>query len=160
MERRKKWGLVWSSQLQAESQKKSSALINGETNNLKSGSGQLAVVAVDNCTARAMRPYGIWTCADGRQILFNRDYVPILQRYPGQPCEPANPDEWVEFVEQRWFYKDGTPRELIKILVDIVLADWGLAPMPPPQPRALECRRLSRHERRKLPNPYVRVMVV
>jgi len=25
-------------------------------------------------------PYGMWTCADGRQVLFNRFYEPILQR--------------------------------------------------------------------------------
>jgi hypothetical protein len=105
-----------------------------------------------------MRPYGIWTCADGRQVLFNRDYTPILQRYPGQYCQPADPSEWVNFVEQRWFYNDGTPRQLIKILVNVVLGDWGLPPMPLPQPRARECRGLSRPERHKLPNPYVDVL--
>jgi hypothetical protein len=32
-----------------------------------------------------MRPYGMWTCADSRQVLFNRRYRPILERRPGQP---------------------------------------------------------------------------
>jgi hypothetical protein len=30
-------------------------------------------------------PYGKWTCADGREVLFNRLYWPILQRIPRQP---------------------------------------------------------------------------
>ena len=31
-------------------------------------------------------PYGIWTCADGREILFNRDYKPIWSRMNGRNC--------------------------------------------------------------------------
>ena len=34
-----------------------------------------------------MRPYGMWTVADGRQVLFNRNYRPILERYPGAPAK-------------------------------------------------------------------------
>jgi hypothetical protein len=39
-------------------------------------------------------PYGLWTCADGREVLFNRYYHPVYQRYPGQPACPADPVEW------------------------------------------------------------------
>jgi hypothetical protein len=40
-------------------------------------------------------PYGIWICADGREVLFNRAYTPIWQRRPGQTAEPADPSERV-----------------------------------------------------------------
>lgn len=53
-------------------------------------------------------PYGIWTCEDGREVLFNRFYEPILQRRPGGPVEPATPGEWVRWKRQSWFYDDGT----------------------------------------------------
>src|ERR1019366_697539 len=33
---------------------------------------------------RYRMPFGKWTCADGREVLFNRNYKPIWQRYPGQ----------------------------------------------------------------------------
>jgi hypothetical protein len=39
----------------------------------------------------ARLPYGIWICADGREVLFNRAYSPIWQRSPGQLAEPADP---------------------------------------------------------------------
>jgi|SRR6516162_8904084 len=39
---------------------------------------------------RFMRPYGIWACGGSRQVLFNRDYTPILERYPNQPWLAAN----------------------------------------------------------------------
>src|SRR5262249_58294574 len=56
---------------------------------------------------RAALPYGIWTCADGRQVLFNRFYDPIWSRYPGQPATAADPNEWVHWQEQEWFFDDG-----------------------------------------------------
>jgi RecA-family ATPase len=33
-------------------------------------------------------PYGKWTCADGREVLFNRSYWPILERRPAQQGLP------------------------------------------------------------------------
>jgi hypothetical protein len=55
-------------------------------------------------------PYGICYCADGREVLFNRDYVPICERYPGQSAKMADPTEWVPKVRQEWFYEDKMPR--------------------------------------------------
>lgn len=52
-------------------------------------------------------PYGKWTCADGREVLFNRDYKPIWQRRPGHAAEPADRQEWVPFERQEWYYQDG-----------------------------------------------------
>ena len=105
---------------------------------------------------RFMRPYGIWACADGRQVLFNRDYLPILERYPGQPCHAANPREWVRWIKQNWLYNDGTPREQVAARIDFVLALWGLPPMPP-RPTELQKWR-NPCERRKQPNPWARVL--
>jgi hypothetical protein len=53
-------------------------------------------------------PYGIWTTADGRQVLFNRFYEPLLQRAAGDLLAlPADPTEWVRDIQlQRWFYVD------------------------------------------------------
>jgi hypothetical protein len=61
---------------------------------------------------RAMRllfPYGIWECGDGRQVLFNRAYMPIWQRArAGAAAEPANPDEWVKAIAlSGLFYRGG-----------------------------------------------------
>jgi hypothetical protein len=57
-------------------------------------------------------PYGIWTCADGRQVLFNRRYRPIWQRTPDGKVSRADPGEWVPWKAQEWLYDDGTlPKE-------------------------------------------------
>jgi hypothetical protein len=54
-------------------------------------------------------PYGIWTCADGRQVLFNRRYQPMWQRMPGEQASEANPDERIPFERQEWLYSDADP---------------------------------------------------
>ena len=48
-------------------------------------------------------PYGMWCCADGRQVLFNREYKPIWERRGG-PAVAAAGSEWVEWLRQEWFY--------------------------------------------------------
>ena len=90
-----------------------------------------------------MVPYGKWTCADGREVLFNRGYRPILERYPGQAAHAARPGEWVKFKEQMWFFDDYTSpirrsnaRTIARL--NAVLADWGLPPLPP-RPRKPRC---------------------
>ncbi len=53
----------------------------------------------------AVLPYGKWTCADGREVLFNRGYKPIWQRLGG--CvSAADRNEWVKWEKQEWFYTD------------------------------------------------------
>ncbi len=52
------------------------------------------------------RPYGVWTTADGRKVLFSRGYIPILQLRPGGTVEPADPREWVPWVKQDHYYVD------------------------------------------------------
>jgi hypothetical protein len=45
---------------------------------------------------RWQMPYGIYYCADGREVLFDRDYVPICERLPGMFPRMADPGEWVK----------------------------------------------------------------
>ena len=58
---------------------------------------------------RLEMPFGKWTCADGREVLFNRHYFPIWEKCPGTPAAPADPAEWVPFEKQEWFFSDGNP---------------------------------------------------
>lgn len=73
---------------------------------------------------KTLIPYGKWTCADGREVLFNRWYVCIWQRYPDRPPQPADPFEWVVFTGEEWFYHDGTPDKRAAGVA--ILAAWGL----------------------------------
>jgi hypothetical protein len=50
-------------------------------------------------------PYGIWTCENGREVLFNRNYQPIVQRHNGR-WSRADAKEWVYWKEQWYFYGD------------------------------------------------------
>jgi hypothetical protein len=69
-------------------------------------------------------PYGLWTCADGREVLFNRDYKPIWERSSGE-IKHANPNEWVQFTDQRSFHggSDNLKPAVLKRL-EQVLADF------------------------------------
>jgi hypothetical protein len=51
-------------------------------------------------------PYGFWKDATGRIVVFNRGYLPIWQRFLNGEIQPANPHEWVSWVEERWFDAD------------------------------------------------------
>jgi hypothetical protein len=86
-------------------------------------------------------PYGKWTCADGREVLFNRGYKPILQRRPGLPAQSADPMEFVSYVEQEFFFDDYTapwripPRKASEhslAVCNAILKAWGFAPLPRP----------------------------
>jgi hypothetical protein len=78
-----------------------------------------------------LHPYGQWTCEDDREVLFNREYMGILERIPGQPVRAANPREWVDSIKQEYFFHDGTPAAAKLEAVNTVLRNWGLPPMPP-----------------------------
>jgi hypothetical protein len=72
-------------------------------------------------------PYGCWTCANGREVLYNREYSPICERWPGQPPRMANPKEWVaDIVRHEWFYNDGTPETQKMKVAKEKLSEWGM----------------------------------
>jgi hypothetical protein len=75
-------------------------------------------------------PYGIWRCANGREVLFDRSYRPLYQRLPNGKVKDADPGEWVEFEQQEILFPDGAlppyrRYEAVKHLRSI-LVDWGL----------------------------------
>jgi len=80
-------------------------------------------------------PYGIWTCADGREVLFHRGYAPIYERGPGFTVRPADPTERVPFVSQAWFYSGMDSKTKSRRAAEAVLREWGV-PLPPPRYRA------------------------
>jgi RecA-family ATPase len=75
--------------------------------------------------------YGFWTCADGREVLFDRLYHPVWQRRPGQKVEPADPNERVRRKTEQRFYTDATPFEERKKIAEKVLRDWQVGRATP-----------------------------
>lgn len=79
---------------------------------------------------RKLLPYGVWKCADGRDVLFNRDYQPIFDRRVGSGPVPADPQEWVKHIdEEKWFYSDVDPPwcdYAARRRCLAVLRDWGV----------------------------------
>jgi hypothetical protein len=97
-------------------------------------------------------PYGIWTCADGREVLFNRNYIAIWERSPGAAARIANHSEWVPWVTQDWFFNDWTSPVSDSALVaqwrpplkavNTVLRAWGLEALQRPRPPSWGRRRV------------------
>jgi hypothetical protein len=57
----------------------------------------------------AKLPYGMWTCADRKEVLFNRDYEPIWKRLPGEMASAADRKAKYEHVKEKWFFGDRNP---------------------------------------------------
>lgn len=61
-----------------------------------------------NHSLRRTMPYGIWTCEDGREVVFNREYQPILQRKDGINSF-ANQSEWInDIAKVEYLFNDYT----------------------------------------------------
>lgn len=77
-------------------------------------------------------PYGKWKCADGREVLFNRDYCPIWERSPDGVVTPIEPDVYVDHEDSEFYFNDGTApyydnnSATVKECLSI-LNDWGVA---------------------------------
>lgn len=80
-------------------------------------------------------PYGCWTTASGREILFNREYKPLFERMTGAAfVKPANYDERVpDISSETHFFKDGSlpwragkPSREAEARVTAVLSSWNL----------------------------------
>ncbi|MBB2148975.1 DUF5623 domain-containing protein [Pedobacter gandavensis] len=80
---------------------------------------------------RLYLPYGKWKCADGREVLFNRDYCPIWDRSSDGVVMPIDPDIYVPHDDSEFYFHDGTaPYHNNNITVKnclSVLNDWGVA---------------------------------
>lgn len=56
---------------------------------------------------RQRLPYGLWVLSDGCNVLFNRNYKPMLVRQSlATSVTVANPEWWVPWEIQRWFFSD------------------------------------------------------
>jgi hypothetical protein len=59
-------------------------------------------------SARRTLPYGAWTCLDGRIVIFNRNYTPIVQQVNGVNAY-ADKSEWVkDIAKTEYFFDDIT----------------------------------------------------
>jgi hypothetical protein len=72
----------------------------------------------------------MWTCRD-REVLFDKEYHPIWQRWKDGRVEVADPHEWVRFQKDEFFFWE-YPRlpfhqdyEGMKRLRDVVLSWVG-----------------------------------
>lgn len=80
---------------------------------------------------RLFIPYGKWTCADGTEVLFNRDYCPLWARSLDGEVIPIDPDTWINYVgESLYYFNDGTTpwsgNEDVLAKGMEVLKQWGV----------------------------------
>ena len=72
-------------------------------------------------------PYCMWTCGNGRQVLFNRSYRPIWERAALGTAEPANRTEWMQnIVREEHYYTDWITDVKRLTKGRAVLASWGI----------------------------------
>jgi len=75
-------------------------------------------------------PYGLWSCADGSEVLFNRNYNPIRRRVKdahGNLVVTIPPrSAWILWETQRWFSNGVGPananKGLLVHLMDALIA--------------------------------------
>ncbi|WP_316846432.1 DUF5623 domain-containing protein [Pedobacter psychrodurus] len=63
---------------------------------------------VDFKPMRLKLPYGKWKCEDGREVLFNRDYCPIWEKFPDGNVRTIAPNTYVAHEESEFYYDDGS----------------------------------------------------
>jgi hypothetical protein len=51
-------------------------------------------------------PYGVWTCANGRTVLFNRFYEPLIEQTEDQRIIESDPRKVIKWETQGYFYED------------------------------------------------------
>lgn len=102
--------------------------------------------------------YGCYHCANGREVLFDRDYAPICERRSGTSPQIADPQEWIKgIVRQEWFYDDGTPEAQKMKVAKAKLAEWGMlaSVMADIESRCAGARKLSRWGALSSPDGYL-----
>lgn len=85
--------------------------------------------AADFKPMRLVLPYGKWTCGDGSEVLYNRDYCPLWKRSADGTVASISPNSWVEHTDEEWFFNDGNrpvddKRTRLKCIA--VLKAWGV----------------------------------
>ena len=70
-------------------------------------------------------PYGEWRTADGRVVLFNRHYRPLWELRPDHSIAKADPNEWIAWETQRWFYDDSVPEAGKRAAAEAALARFA-----------------------------------
>jgi hypothetical protein len=77
---------------------------------------------------KALLPYGVWRCADGSELLFNRRYKVLHARDGQRRPLSIEPNIRIEWKEQSWYYDDATP-PMDKVRQALAaLAEWGIDP--------------------------------
>ncbi|HLE00895.1 MAG TPA: DUF5623 domain-containing protein [Bdellovibrionota bacterium] len=83
---------------------------------------------------RVRLPYGKWTCPDGSEVLFNRDYEPMWAKSKMGVVTALKPNTWVENEKTTHYYESSNPPWINKkVLADCtaVLEAWGVADLVP-----------------------------
>jgi len=96
-------------------------------------------------------PYGIWTQADGTEVMFNREYEPIWKRRPGEPATKVTKFEWVPHVRQDYLYLVGDGhgpypdlrKQLLRAEGDFAAGRELQLPIVEPTPRPARSGKLS-----------------
>ena len=93
--------------------------------------GELLAMNFPKTPVERRRVYGIWTLADGREVLFDRDYSPLYSRRPGEPAEIADQQRPQGIIKERFLRAD---RDSVYSLcpatqrkIQAVLRTWGIA---------------------------------
>jgi len=84
---------------------------------------------------RLYMPYGQWQCADGTEVLFNRDYCALWARLPDGKVIPRKANTWINHEDTSYHYESAkvTPwhdKATLKHCWSI-LKDWGVADQIP-----------------------------
>lgn len=83
---------------------------------------------------RLFLPYGKYICADGSEVLYNRDYTPMWAKFKDGRVVALEPDTWVTHTDQVAFYTPESPpwedkKTAAKCLE--ILAEWGVSDKTP-----------------------------
>lgn len=73
----------------------------------------LPLFAIKHSVRRTL-PYGKWICEGGREVVFNREYQPILQRKDGVVSYADRNERVKGIVQHEYYYDDGSdPADLL-----------------------------------------------
>ena len=83
---------------------------------------------------RLYLPYGKWSCADGSEVLFNRDYKPMWVKSKVGVVTGIESNTWIKFEKQIYYYEEHNPPWNDKKTFTVctaVLKEWGVSDQEP-----------------------------